>query len=257
MDANDLRTLSRLGRTVWVNSEDWERSTLEVVTAVSLLDLTQERAAERAAGLLLHRARRAESGHEITQERDLWLNPFYRLPVDQRFILSGLHGAGWSYSRFSRILGISVAEVEQLAWNARVQLTIPAIFPSVIGKRGENCPDYEPSHPWTQRFLDDEIGSRGDQVFLQKHLVECDSCRRTLERCRDAYYQAERRVPSGQDADLFSMTLERTLLQSPNRKRNQFENFAKSLFIFFNKKDIQLLVIIAGLLIAYLRFRVI
>ena len=38
MDANDLKALSRLGRSVWVNSEDWERSTLEVVTAVSLLD---------------------------------------------------------------------------------------------------------------------------------------------------------------------------------------------------------------------------
>ncbi len=255
MNSSDVKVLSRLGRSVWVNSEDWERSTLEVVTAVSLLDLPEERAAERAAGLLLGRARRAEVSDATPDERDLWMSPFYRLPVDQRLILAALHGAGWSYLRLSRILGISIEEVERLAWNARIQLTLPAVFPAALGKMGASCPEYDPSRPWTQRFLDDEIASKRDLLFIQSHLMTCDSCQRTLEKSRGAYYEAEKRVPSGQEGDSLAQSLDQILVRNPMRTRTLAEEFFVGFRAFLKRRDIRWVVILSVLAFSYWWFQ--
>ena len=227
MHASDVRILTRLGRSVWMNTEDWERSTLEVMTAVSLLGISQDQSAERAGRLLLERARESELDPGVAHERDLWMSPFYRLPVDQRFVLAGLHGARWSYSRLGRILGCSVEDVEKLAWNARIHLNIPSLFPTVLGKVGASCPEFDPLRPWTQRFLDDEIASKRDQLFLQNHLMACASCQRTLDQSRVTYYEAEKRVPLGSEADSFGESLKQVLLQNPNRKRNLLEEFLR------------------------------
>ncbi len=252
MNSRDLKILSRLGRSVWSNSEDWERSTLEVMTAVSLLDLAEESIAERAALLLLDRARKSESSGAAVQERDLWMSPFYRLPVDQRFILASLHCADWSYARLTRVLGRTVEDVEQLAWNARIQLNIPSVFPSALGVRGPHCPEYDPSRPWTQRFLDDEVESRRDQLFLQNHLMVCDSCRRTLEKSRVLYYEAEKRVPSGQEADSLAEAVGRIWEKNPKRGRSLLEEFCRGAWAFLIRWDILLICFSSAAFIAHI-----
>jgi hypothetical protein len=241
MDFIEVKNLSRLGRSVWTNSEDWERSTLEVLTAVSLLDLAEETRTERAAQLLLDRARGSDSSRGNTQNRDLWMNPFYRLNVDQRFVLAALHQAGWSYSRLSRVLGLSVGDIEKIAWNARIQLTIPAVFPAFLGFRGASCPSYDPCRPWTQRFLDEEIQSKRDVLFLQNHLMSCDSCRRTLEKSRELYYEAEKKVPAGMEGDSIAQSLDRIFAYNPKRRISLLEEFFRGAWAFLGRWDILLI----------------
>jgi len=252
MDTSDTHVLSRWGRSIWSNVKDWERSTLDVVTALSLVHLPEERSMERAAKLLLDRARQADLSQEFNHGAPQWVNPFFRLPVDQRFILSGLHQVGWSYLRLSRVLGVSVEEIEKLAWSARIQLNVSTPFPSTKVQTSPQCPEFESSRPWTQRFLDDQMSSRRDLIFLQTHLFGCDSCRSALERSRVIYYEAEKQIPSGQEGDSLVPILDHLVSLSPNRQRQLGEEFLVSLKSFLGRVEIQRALIWVALLIIFL-----
>jgi hypothetical protein len=244
MNHQDLKFLTQLGRTLWVDSEEWERAIVEVITAVSLLTTTEDRAVERAATLILDRAQKGDRTNSQLLNSELWMIPFYRLSVEDRLILGALHWGGWSYSRLSRVLNQTEDQIQQKAWRSRIQLALPTAFPAAVGMRGVNCPDYDSHQPWTQKFLDNEISSRRDRLFLQNHVMACASCRRTLEKCREIYYLAEKSVPSGEQGAFLCSSLEAILAQNPNQKKKLYQEFMHSLGFAWRTWDMRLVLLL-------------
>jgi hypothetical protein len=89
-----------------------------------------------------------------------------------------------------------VEQVEELAWSARVRMGAESSRVAIGGRAaGPNCPEYDVRRPWTQRFLDDEIRSGQERIFLQTHLMACPSCQKTMNHCRDLYFAVESSLP--------------------------------------------------------------
>ena len=196
MLTEDLKALSQIGQALWAEPERSERAALETLAAVSTLMLEPDRMAERTGLALLQRAMKegnAVSGSSIQ-------NPFFRLSPEERLVLSALHLGRWSYERIGRVLGKSPDEVAQAAWSARLELIcapgvgIPLAHPAGSGSRQIDCPEFNPSRPWTQSFLDEEMNGR-QRIFLQNHLVACNGCRQALVRARAVYFAAQSMVP--------------------------------------------------------------
>jgi len=256
MMREDLKTLAEIGIAIWGDPEFSHKTTLETIAAVSLLELNSEKTIERAATALLERA--AHEGRLTNTRRNMSRisSPFYRLEFASRFILSALHLGRWSYARVARVLDETPERVQELAWEARVQIISYAAhsgnsvrsYPSGNGSSGPNCPEYVSSRPWTQRFLDEEINSGSDRLFLQNHLMACDSCRETLNRCREMYFAVEALIPHSENLDVVAHDLAQTCKAS-SRVKNGTRSFMASLKTFFKRPDIAALVLISlGLL---------
>jgi hypothetical protein len=199
MDWQDLRALSQIGQALWVDPALSRARTAETLQAVGLLRLSPERTLERASAALLARALR--EGERVPNSR--LQDPFFRLLPEERLLLVGLHSERWSYPRLSRVLGCSEEQVASRAWKLRVHLAsqrsdpkkpLASLGAAGVSPRRSSCPEFDPLVPWTQRFLDEEFAPR-ERLFLQNHLMACDSCRGALNRCRDLYYQVETMVP--------------------------------------------------------------
>ena len=127
MPREDLKTLAEIGIAIWGDPEFSRQTTLETVAAVSLLDLNPERTIERAAMALLERA--AHDGTVANSRRNLSRisSPFYRLDPIARFLLVVLHLGRWSYAKVARVLDETPERVEELAWQARIQIFAHAV----------------------------------------------------------------------------------------------------------------------------------
>jgi hypothetical protein len=234
----DLKAYAKIGRALWLDSIHSERSSLETLTAISLLDLTPERALEKASAALLEKAKRGITPSSLSHT-DLLLRQFYRLTPEERLILAALHTGGWSYLRLGRILQIDVNQVEEVAWSARLQLCASLPYPAGPRLMGPRCPEYVSARPWTQRFLDDEIASTRDRIFLQNHIFACLSCREALDRCRKVYFKVEEEVcKTLADADLTSalkgIFRQHVLMKNPTQL-----TLKESLGLFFQRSDIR------------------
>ena len=119
---------------------------------------------------------------------------------EERLVITALHLAHWSYRRLSVILGLTIPQIAQLAWQTRLRLAAaipqkrPLIYPSGTRDPGARCPNYEPSEPWTQKFLDDEMSGH-ERLFIQNHTMACPTCRRAVATCRDLYYAVDSILP--------------------------------------------------------------
>ncbi|MCM2323648.1 MAG: hypothetical protein NDJ90_10350 [Oligoflexia bacterium] len=263
MTPEDLKTVAEIGHALWANPSRAEPITAETLSAVTLLDLTGERATERTARALLDRAgREGMAGNSLANLNQVGTggNGFFRLFPEERFVLVALHLARWSYERVARVLGDTVEGVQAKAWSARVALVSavggPAVaYPSGAGGRGVNCPEYDPKTPWTQRFLDDEVGSGRERLFLQNHLMACDSCRAALSRCRDVYYAVEACIPRldgterGSD---FLKALEGIKRRSAEAVYPASRSVVSSLWIFANRPDVRWMLLGAAGVVLYL-----
>jgi hypothetical protein len=237
MDQEDLRTLASVGRALWADTRESQLATIETLSAVTLLDLTPDRAVERAAVALLERVSRRGATAQ-------WAQPFFRLEAEERLTLVALHQGRWSYARLGRVFGLTTEQVEALAWSARLQLAsaIGTAYPAGAPQRGPNCPEYDSQRPWTQRFLDDEVSSGRERLFLQNHLMACGSCRDALNRCRETYYALEASLPQLSEAagdtrllqNLKSVTRKGLGLKAPAER-----SFVESLEVFFRRRDVR------------------
>lgn len=203
----DLNTYSEISSVCCLAESEFQCA-CDSLAAASLIEHSPSRALERAAQALLERVRQQRGGRLSQLRSDSWLSPLFRMTPEERLILVALHSGRWSYARLERILALSVDQIQILAWSARLQVStqidapkgnppghkFKSIYPSAPSIRGASCPDFDPHQPWFQRFLDDEITSRRDQVFLQNHLMVCDSCRHALDRCRAVYDRADQEV---------------------------------------------------------------
>ena len=193
--SEEIRTFAHFGRALWSDPSDGEPNAVDVLSGVSLLALGEEPRFERAARLLLQRALRTQGPENLRLSE-----PFFRLTPRERFLLVASHVGGWSYERVARVLEEPVGSVEAALWSTRINLasqTEKALrsYPVGTAIRGTHCPEYDLARPWTQRFMDDELGSGRDRLFLQNHLMACEACRRALSRCRDVYYAVDKLVP--------------------------------------------------------------
>jgi hypothetical protein len=244
----ELGTFAEIGKALWADESLSERFTVETLSAVTLMDIPRDRLIERATSALLQRAVQ----HAATSNTSHLNRVFFRLSPEARFALSALHLGRWSYSRIGRILEISPEQVEALAWTARTVLGAEISKIAIGGAKGGgfHCPEYDLNRPWTQRFLDEEISSGQERIFLQNHLMACNACRIALNHCRDLYFAVERFIPRTSESgveQLEALCKEGRALKGESAHENAWD----ALKYVLKKPDVLLVFSAAAALIAY------
>lgn len=248
MEFEDYRTISILSQALWANRTKSVHATTETVSAVALLDLGREPAMTKTIRALLERTRREG---QASNARFLD-HPFYRLDPEERLILAALHQGNLGYRALGLVLDKTEKQIARLAWEARVRLGVGSW--AGPGAAGPFCPDYDPASPWTQSFMDDQLPKQ-EALFLQNHLMACDSCRGALARCRDLYYAVESLIPGLRDEDTArkdAQGLEELSEKMQQRRHPERGAFLRSLRIFFLKKDVLAALALFALFIAML-----
>ena len=258
MRTEDFQILSQVGQALWFQQERWKRATVETLTAVSMLDLLPESALERTTQALLEKANR-EGPEANAGALD---HPFYRLIPEERLTLAALHVAHWSYGRLSRVLSLDEKQVTALAWNARLRLSSfssgkrPLFYPAGAKVAGARCPEYDATSPWTQKFLDDEMPAR-ERIFLQNHMMACQSCRKALATARDLYFRVDGMLPIEREAKLTLEQgggLERAWTRSYHAARDTAPTLKTAVEKFLSRPKIFGSAIFAVMVLAYLFF---
>jgi hypothetical protein len=259
--AQDLQTFAQLGTALWVAPERARPVVIETLSAVSLLDLSGERAMDRATAILLKRAesRGAVEATRISLSTGQFGNPFFKLSALERFVLVTLHSGRWSYARMARVTGLSAEDVESLAWRSRVRLGAESGVLSAGPKSlGVACPEYDFERPWTQRFLDEEMPSSRDRLFLQNHVMACDVCRHALNRCRDLYFHTEKMIPTLPNGAQSTLVRELAFIQRQGmvlRRNGGVVTVQAAAVAFLRQTDTQILLALGAALVLYLHFR--
>ncbi|MBS1961197.1 MAG: hypothetical protein JST04_03195 [Bdellovibrionales bacterium] len=220
-----------------------ESRSIETVAAISTLDdATEESFLEKALSLMLHQAERDGTRTGAARVE----NPFFRLSPKERFALFLLHSGRVSYRRLARLIGATPEEVQTIAWSARSQIAsspevrLQAPHPTGSSRLKSACPEFNPAAPWTQKLLDDEMGS-AELSFLQNHTAVCEDCRRALARTREFYYAVEKWVPvaTGAETDAIGNSLRRAVrkgrLQSGNLPADL--TLFEALGLFFSRRE--------------------
>ena len=253
MRVEDLRSLSQIGQALWGDPELSHRRTAETLQAVGFLPLADEKILERASTALLARAT-SERGGVLSAAL---ANPFFRLLPEERFLLAALHAERWSYRRLARVLESGEEEVACRAWKLRVHLAsqyrgterpLASLGAAGAVPTRPSCPEFDPTNPWTQRFLDEEIPSR-ERLFLQNHLMACGECRGALARCRDLYYSVEGMIPkalAGEGDSARIQALQEAFFQVRRRVSPSEVTWRGAIRSYLGRTEAQLL--LAGLL---------
>ncbi len=256
MEARQIETLAHLGGALWSNPLEAIQASQDALAAAILLDLPNEdQTFNRASKALLERAVRIPSAIDA-----IALNhPFYRLFPEERVALITLHQARWSYKRISTILNESPEHLQEIAWNARVFManshikTItgkPLLHPSGSSKCSGSCPDFNPQHPWTQKFLDDEMNHQ-ERLFILERLKKCQGCQDILTRCREIYFAVEAAIPTYNNPDISQNKkhLEETWKKSDHFIHPWKMTFKQTLQIYFKRREVQLALLLIAVLV--------
>ena len=106
MNKEDIKSLTRISRSLWGDMDRSVAISEDTLTSVSLLNLTDAGVIERASKVMIERA-------EKNPPTLLKLNhPFFRMAPIERFLLTALHVEKWSYTRVARTLGIENNQIE-------------------------------------------------------------------------------------------------------------------------------------------------
>ena len=262
MKSEDFQTLTQVGKALWSQPGHCRRAAVETLTAVSMLEITSERAIEKATEALLEKANRdgAEANESVLD------HPFYRMIPEERLVLGALHLAHWSYRRLARILSVEEGQIETLAWSARLRLASfantsrPLYYPNGSKNPGTHCPEYNPAAPWTQKFLDEEMPAR-ERMFLQNHLMVCEGCRKALGTGRELYFRVDSMLPIprsvGGDETLSEMakTLERVWTRSYRLSRESLPSLRTAVEQFVARPKIFWVMLAAVGVVTYLFVR--
>lgn len=262
MSREDLKALAEVGRALWADPRESQLATIETLSAITLLDLMPDRALERAAAALLERVTKRGFAADTYSSLAAGVGAgtasrFFGLYPEERMLLVSLHSGRWSYARMARIFKTTPERIEEMAWSARIALVSSAPgapYPAGASQRGANCPEYDAKRPWTQRFLDEEIRSGSERVFLQNHLMACDSCRNALGRCREMYYAVDKLLPrlteeandAGVLRSLESLARQTSVLRSPSQR-----SFAETIEIFTRRPDVRWAIGFLGAMLAW------
>jgi hypothetical protein len=203
---------------------------------VAIQDLTEDRRVNRAARSLLEASGRL-GNPDISRAE-----PFYRLSPSARFLLVTAHLAHWPYARTAEVAGLSAEDVERRLWQARLALADGRAYPAGAKPATESCPLYDPANPWTQRFLDEEIPAGRERVFVQTHVMGCESCREALTRGREMVYAVDARLPAPlREAGVAGLLddLRRVDRQGRGLRSPATLTFGETLAIFFDRREVR------------------
>jgi len=249
VESREFSRISSLAQALWADPRAAAPVLAEAVAMATLRKLNPEQEVEHVASRLFSEASRAAP---MVAPK----SPFFRLSPQERFILAGLHQARWGYERLARVLGLNPLQIAEVAWGARLQLSMSpgtqlrVPFPAA-SVPGMNCPEYHPGRPWTQRFLDEELSLR-EKSYLQSHAEICLGCRQTLERAREFYHGVGKWVPRLQQSEEAYWQRELGRVQERSWSFQSDEtNFTKSLISLFSRWDMRLLLAFA--LLVWLR----
>ncbi len=246
MDRDHVRSLTRISRSLWGDGDRSVEISENTLTSVSLLHLSDDLTIERASKVMIERA-------EKNPPKLLKLNhPFFRLAPIERFLLTALHLEKWSHTKIARALGIEKNLIEPWAWATRMKYCFQELeanihYPHGPAHLGPVCPEYNPSAPWTQRLLDDELGKR-ERMFMQNHLMACDRCRKALEHTKTMFFKIEALIPVKDTSPEIEAATDRimhTWEEGVATFRPMTITTKQSLVRFFGKPKIQL--ILSGL----------
>lgn len=262
----DFKALSDLGQALWADGRHSEMAALESIEVISLLELPEDRFIERVCSSLLHRARKEGVAAAASRIHEA----FFRLPPEERLALALLHcdrGGAWSYARVARVLGTDQSQapftteaVEELVWAVRLHLALSttqggkgasARFRSAPGspRLSPDCPEHHPARPWTQRFLDKQLGTR-QELYLRTHASRCAGCRQALVHARHVYYAVDAIVPRAETAD--DEARERRLKEAVVGLRIRGElAFGDTLRIFARRTEVQWALAALGVLVLW------
>lgn len=231
-----IEKLGRLGSALWSDPDQKIRATHQAVEAIALIPGTDEALMGTAAQAMLKRALR-ESRERQAESLEI---PFYHLSSIERFALMAV-SVGWSYLDLARLMEMAPDQVGQLLWNARIDLGARLGVKHPVGSgKGPSCPEYKMEEPWTQKFLDEEISVR-ERLFLQNHLMACDSCRRCLEGARKLYYAVEKVLPGLEPKQKEQLLFaHQTFVQGRSERFPELRSFGESVIAFILKnREIQ------------------
>ena len=96
--------------------------------------------------------------------------------------------------------------------------------------------------PWTQRFMDEALKKK-ELLFLQGHLMTCQSCSRSLALCRDLYYRIEGLIPQWESPEQLKKEvegLERALTRVRRTLNPNEHTFGSSLEVFLERWDVRI-----------------
>lgn len=266
MEKTRLKSLAEIGVALWANPEVYQQKVQETVTALALLEEDSLVGLEKGAMALLARVHREGLIRNNNLNKNALQNPFYRLDPEERFVLIALHSGKWNYQAIGRVMEMDPSQLQQFAWTTRLKLAgllnhqntdripYPSAPSTQPNHRGASCPEFDSAQPWAQRFLDDNIEAGTDRVFLQNHLMACDTCRKYLNRCREFYHRIEAVVPRLSDQDQFLPVLAKSVRRSEIIRTPSKMTFVESLGPVMQRADFWLGVGALIFFIKHLRF---
>ncbi len=244
MRNEDLQLISTLGQALYANPAQAESRSIETVAAISTLaSVSEDQFLDRALGLMLHQAER----DGLRSNAEAIASPFFRLSPKERFVLFLLHSGRLSYRKLAAVLSTTPEEIQSVAWTARMhvaaspELRRQAPHPSGSSHLKQSCPEFDRTRPWTQKLLDDEMGSK-ELSFVQNHTAICADCRRALAMTRELYYAVEKTIPlrdSPERAALLNTTLQRAMRER-RLKSGELPNdlsLFEAVVLFFSKRE--------------------
>lgn len=256
LNINDARSLTRISRSLWGDPDQSLEMSGESLYTAGLLRMGSPDMIERAAKLLVERA-------EQNPPRLLALqHPFFRLAPLERFLLTALHVEHWSYGRIARVLGVDPSLIAPLAWATRIKFIFqetqaPLEYPSGPTSLGPNCPEFNPTEPWPQRMLDEELGKK-ERLFIQNHAIGCPRCMKTLELARRMLFRIEGLIPvaaSSREIDESSTRLMEIWKEGESSIRPVKTTFQESLEVFLSDRRAQAALMVLALALFCLRLR--
>ena len=256
----DFKDLSDLGQALWVDARQSERAALDSVAVLTLSpgakfpelppDVSGDQLVERISETLLRRASTEGAGAVAPRIQE----PFFRLPPEERLALMALHRGRWAYAQLARVLHLTPEGLQEFVWGARMHLALGTSSSARVRnapgslKLGQDCPDFNPARPWTQRFLDEELAPR-EKLFIQSHASRCDACRQALVHARHLYYAVDAVVPRGDEAREKSLA---RALKSLRLPRKGYMTFGETLAVFTRRPDVRVaLAALAVLLVSW------
>ena len=249
-DADSLKDITHIGITLWSDTNIGKGIVNKTTEIISSHNLTKRMSLIKTIQSMYLTAQKVPIYHNASS----FNNVFFRLNVQERFVLGAFYLNKWNYNKIGEILGKKKEEVECILSKARSQLYLYSnikINQKVDIKINNNekridCPDYNPENPWVNKFLDKEF-SKSVNLFLESHVLKCTNCQNILLKHRTINYDIKKLIPrplNNYELNNNTNLLLKKLKLISRYNKNKDITFLESLFIFFSRSEIKTIILI-------------
>lgn len=162
---------------------------LEALIPRALKEPNDERLAQH---VLQQWAREQGQRWNASEETDL-NQPIQRVLPWRRMLLTLASDLKLSYANSALWMGMSESQTVLELWKTRAELARPYTAPAAI-PTSDACPEWIPERPWVQTYVDGFM-PRFERVFVESHVLECDSCRAAVLNTRTMIQKAYMTLP--------------------------------------------------------------